>query len=448
MSPGSLCYHPAAVRRGDLVRRFAWLVMALAGLAAVRASANPLDNFGYTSRLIGMGGAGTAAAGTYDAAYYNPAGLGLLNGTELGIGVQLYRPFLKATTHALDTMTGRLEATTADRAAKLGTLYDIGLASPIPLGKGLDRVLFVGLNVVVPGTTLYEIRERPRNEAYFPFLEDRNRRLVLNAAVAARWKWAMLGVGLSMLPDVTGRVTVDFRGADGDNRVDVDVGAHVSPNVGLLFEPVQGLLLGVTWRGANRTYLELPVSMTVSGGSKFDARVVAYDWSTPHELAIGASWNDGNWLVTGDLTVSFFRQFRQSSPSVVVGNSAGGAKSPAWEPAPALHDAVTVRVGGEYRVLPALLVRAGFGYQQSPVPAQTDVSNLLDGDRLTGSVGLGFDASGVGGPPIDVDVHFAGTGLLTSRSEKTLFAPENPGYPWVEGSGWILNAGLSAKVRF
>ena len=41
------------------------------------------------------------------------------------------------------------------------------------------------------------------------------------------------------------------------------------------------------------------------------------------------------------------------------------------------------------------LVRAGFGWVQSPVPEQTATTNLLDGDRLTGSLGLGFDAAGV-----------------------------------------------------
>ncbi|MBP8972159.1 long-chain fatty acid transporter, partial [Myxococcota bacterium] len=60
--------------------------------------ANPLDTFGLTSANIAMGGGATGTADSYDAVWYNPAGLGQLDGFDFGLGTLIYRPFLKATT--------------------------------------------------------------------------------------------------------------------------------------------------------------------------------------------------------------------------------------------------------------------------------------------------------------------------------------------------------------
>ncbi len=432
--------------------RFAWALtvsLALLGLA-VPASANPLDTFGATSANIAMGGGATGLAGSYDACWYNPAGLGQLDGFDLGIGTLVYRPFLKATTHAEDG-TGRIVPATSARADTTRALMDIGLASPIPLGKKYPRLLFAGLHVAFPVGSIYAVRERPVQEAYFPFMEDRNRRLVLNAAVALRWKWAMLGVGVSMLPDVIGRVDVDFTKDSSANQALIDVNMSLAPTIGAMVAPIPGLTIGFTWRGANRTYIEIPVSAVLS--EKIAAvrlKVLAYDFSTPHQFALGAAYRTGQFTVAGDLTYSLYSDFQQSSPRVILYSSGSDGRivKETRPPDPDFRNTFAVRFGGEYRPLRALAIRAGFGWVQSPVPAQTGITNLLDGDRFTGSFGLGFDAVGVGGPPIGVDVHVAYTAMVSNRDAKYVFEPGNPGYPNVAGEGGVLNAGLTFRARF
>ena len=225
------------------MRRFGagLLVLAMALGAAGPVFANPLDTFGYTAKGMALGGAMTAAASSFDATYYNPAGLGMLKGFDLGLGAMTYKAFLTAKYSTLDKASGQLVRQSTRRNDTVRGSGDVGIASPVPLGKGLERVLFLGASVVIPGTTLYAVRERPIQQPYFPFMEDRNRRLVLNVAAAGRWKWLMVGAGFTFIPSVKGRVNVDFTDGGNQNLTEVDVGTRVSPNLGVLVEPCLGL---------------------------------------------------------------------------------------------------------------------------------------------------------------------------------------------------------------
>ncbi len=438
------------------MRRFAAVLLASTlALAASSADANPLDTFGYTAKGMSLGGAMTAAAGSYDSTWYNPAALGMLKGFELGLGASTWRTFLTAKYSARDA-DGNLVRRSQRRNTSMRGTGDLGLASSVPLGKHLDtvlshRLLYLGLSVVAPGTTLFAVRERPVQQPYFPMLEDRNRRLVLNAAAALRWKWLMVGGGFSFVPTVKGQVTVDFMEGENRNRTEVDVGTHLSGNAGLLVEPIPGLTIGLAWRGENRLDLSIPVDAVLSDKiAPIRLKVTAVDFSTPHELSLGAAYRRDRFLVTGDVTYYAYHRFRSSSPSVVLYSSAdeGETYRQMKVPDPGFHDAWAVRLGGEYRPIRPLAIRAGFSWVQSPVPAQTGDTNLLDGDRYSGSLGLGFDAEFVGGPPITIDAAFVGGGSPPNRDEKEELIPDNPGYPWVGSEAWYLLGSLSAKVRF
>lgn len=434
------------------IERLVWALAWALGSLSLPAAANPMDTFGNTARAIGMGGAMTAASRSYEATFYNPAALGMLQGLDFGLGTTLWRTFLQARTRVLNEETGTLDERTVDRNAALRGLAEVGLAAPIPLGRGLERHLFLGVGVSVPGTTLYGVRARPAEEAWFPFLEDRNRRLVLNAAAAGRWRWLMLGVGISFQPAVRGTVDVDLTNGGAQNRTFVNVDASISPNVGLQVEPLEGLTIGLCWRGENRTDIDIPVSAVLSDKiAPVRLRVTALDWFTPHQVALGVSWRRPRWTVAGDVTWSAWHRYRHSSPWVRLYSSAneGEVVQEQEVPSVAFHDAWAVRVGGEVRPHPAMVIRAGFGFVQSPVPDQTGVTNLLDGHRITGSLGLGFDGAGLRrSVPVTVDLALFGGGLVMNDVAKEEFLPGNPGYPSLGGRAGLVGGSLSARVRF
>lgn len=428
------------------MRSGALLVIAALLVAAIPVAANPMGTYGYTAKGLSLGGAMTAVASSFDATYYNPAGLARVNGVELGVGLSMRRTFLTARHSVDDASSGGLARAETERGGTGGEL-DLGLAAPIPLGAGLERVLFAGASVMLPGTTLYAIRERPIEQPVFPFLEERNDRLVLNLALAARWQWVLFGAGVSFLPKVAGRVDVDFTDGAGQNTTFVDVGTSLAPTVGVALLPLDGLSLGLTWRGENRLDLSMPVSVVISEKiTAIDLSVTSVDHSTPHELALGAAWQGHGWMVTGDVTYALYHRFRASFPDVVLFSSSGDLTSAS--PPVDFHDTWAVRLGGELRVAPGLDVRAGASWVQSPVPAQQGQTNLLDGDRFGGSLGAGLDLAELGGPPLTVDAAVAGGGFAPNRDAKTVFDAANPGYPWMEGQGAYVLGALSVTVRF
>ncbi len=434
-----VCYHsPPDGSAGSVKLR--GVIVAVALLAAQPLSrgavANPQDTFGAGSRAAGLAGAATAAASSHDACHYNPAALSRLQGPEAGIGFLAYHPFLRI--NDTDSPANRTRA-----------LVSFGFATPVPLGRGLGDVLFVGVDATLPGLSLYSIRAYPRSEPHFPFLEDRNRRLVLNAAVAVRpVGWLAVGAGFSLLPHVTGDVRVDFAGTGERSYTYVDVTAHLSPNVGFLAWPTASLAVALVWRGANRTRLRIPTSVDVSKIPPIRLNVEATEYSTPHQIALGIAWEVRPVFLSLDFIYSFYRQFDQSSPIVTLYDSTGAVTKVQTVGDPRFHDAVSVRAGAEWHVRGPWFARAGFAFAQSPVPAQESESNLLDGHRFTAAAGAGFDVGAAGGPPIRVDTHVAWTGMVSNRDEKTLLDPANPGYPTIRSGGSVLSGGLDVKMRF
>lgn len=435
--------------RGPFLRVFPAQILVIV-MATTLSRADPLDAYGAMSRNIAMGGTGVASAASFEACYYNPAGLALLTVPELGLGVQVYRPFLTATSFSADPDTGRRFVTENSRNAETGYLFEVGIASPIPLGKNLKHNLFMGVHVALPGATIYAIRDMSVSQPHFPMLEERNKRLSLNAAVAGRYKWFMLGVGFSTLPNVYGDVHVDFN--DGkSNTVDLDAELRLSLNVGLMFEPIQGLTIGLNYKG--ESYTDVGVTAVINETSDVSSTglqllVAGADYFVPHRLALGIGYKTPKWAVTGDATWYMYSRFRVSAPDVLVSDASAGLDQEIEIPDAGFSDTFSVRLGGEYRPIDALAVRAGFNWVQSPVPAQTGDSNLLDGDRFGGSLGLGFDSAAVGGPNLTLDGHVAVFGLVSNKDEKTVVSADNPGYPYVEGSGWVISGGLSLKYRF
>ena len=413
------------------------LIASAVVVASAQVRANPDETFAASARAGGMAGAMAAAAASYDACHHNPAALSRLQGPEAGLGVLVYRPFLRI--NGADAAANRTRA-----------LESVGFATPVPLGRGLGDILFLGIEAKVPGLSLYSIRSVPVTEPHFPFLQDRNRRLVLNVALAVRLHRILaIGAGFSLLPDVAGDVRVDFAGGGDRSYTFVDVTAHLSPNVGILVQPHRSWSFALVWRGANRTRLSIPTSVDVSKIPPIRLDVRSPEYWTPHQITLGVAWQVAPVLLDLDVTYAFYRDFEQASPTVVLYDSQGSVSKTNAVADPGFHDTIAVRAGVEWRIAEGpFLLRAGFAFQQSPVPAQHRESNLLDAHRFTGAIGAGLDVAAAGGPPLMLDVHLAWTGLAGNHDEKLVVAPSNPGYPSIRSGGGVFSAALDCKVRF
>jgi long-chain fatty acid transport protein len=96
-------------------------------------------------------------------------------------------------------------------------------------------------------------------------------------------------------------------------------------------------------------------------------------------------------------------------------------------------DVVALRVGGEYRVTPAVALRAGYAYDPTPVPGDTLSAELPDADRNCYTAGLGYKAG-----PVTLDASY----FYLQKKDRTVIQAA-PGTPGINGK-WEGDAHLVA----
>lgn len=427
-------------------RRGAWLALVTlaAGtlfVATHGAHAHPFDTWGFGSRSIGMGGGATATASDVDGVYYNPATTVRSGGFVVGVG------FLLA--------DDALEVNGRDASLATTSLLQVGLAAPLPLGEALKDRLFFAVAVVLPSTGLYDIDQRDDEAIAFPMWGARNRRLVLSATLAGRiTDWLSLGAGVALLPDVQGSVHVNLLSGGGENATRVQVDYDLGLVAGVLLEPLEWLAFGLTYRMGHATEVDLPVEAEVlSGVPAISARVVAPAYALPHEVAFGFQFKPSECLILGfDVTWYDYSQFAYSSPSVTAFDADGEVIRQTVPAAQRMSDTWAVRLGGEWRALEWLAVRAGYGYVPTPFPAQRGASNLLDAHRSVISLGLGFDIPRrlmwEGVERLAFDIHGQLHALSSRAVEKQEIMTDNPGYPTISLAGVTWSVGLTLTAVF
>jgi long-chain fatty acid transport protein len=411
-----------------IVRNKTLLIALLASLLGFKgAFANPEETFGVGARAMGVAGALTSVAMSYEATFYNPAGLTRVVSPEAGFGFLLYRPFFDINKNGSDANSTQF-------------LLNMGFASNFPLPFKIRDLLFIGLNLSVPPDRLYSIRALPSQEPHFLFFETRNKRLVVDFALAIKvHKILSIGAGFSILPNISGDVEVDLTKGENESRLSVDVKPRLSANAGIIVNPYKALSIAISWRGANKATIVIPVSVYLQNLPPIDLQIEAWEYSTPHTVTFGLGYDFGSFLVALDFSYYFYRDFYASVPTVTFGK-------PYYSKVLALHDSIALRIGGEVKVIKFLTLRSGFSFVQSPVPAQEDVANMLDCNRFTLSIGAGLDVPYV--PELSIDSAFSYMFLVKNHDEKMVFAPQNKGYPNIYYGGHLVAFGMNLRYRF
>jgi len=449
--------------------RFA-LVLAVLGWFTGSARANPQDTYGLGARAIGMGGGFTAAAEGTEALYYNVAGLAGLSRPLATVGTLVSRRSFRV-------------RGTPDRDETLA-LVQLGLATPLSLGRALERRVFLGLSVSLPTSALYDVVLPDDRAPAFPLVGDRDRRLVAAVGLAGRvFDWWQVGVGLTVLPDVRANVLVDLRHVGGRNESRIQVEPALAAMAGMRFHPLEWLSLGVTWRSAHHTRIDLsPVKVDVASNlDPVQAEITASSYSLPHEVALGAEAQVGSdWTVAADVTWSHFGGWRVASPTLAVCKTCprdcSTGQCPDYclvgvcesefrdEAAPvSFTDTFAPRAGAEWRPLDGLALRAGYGVVPSPVPAQTGSTSLLDGLRHVIAVGAGYvlhDLPELWPSTVAVDVHAQAqimpevgwaksTADADADGSPDLYqAGASTTWPTVRGSALLWSCGLDVRMEF
>lgn len=281
-------------------------------------------------------------------------------------------------------------------------------------------------------------------------------------------------------------------------QMEIGLKSSSAPTVGALWElgptieALDGLAVGLSFRGENKLEVATNVATDLTiwadlsdeppyaVGVKADGITMALmDLYVPRQATLGLSGTfvDDKLTAAADITWSDWSGFKL--PIATLGVPASDpVMGIAFETVPArdtaglvFYDTWIPKVGVEYKLGPYLTstrlrgmnvaLRAGGSFEPNPIPTQSGQTNLLNSDRVTGTLGLGFLS---GNPfmskkdrPLSVDLFFQTHYLIpeTHAKNPAFYQAADPttvdGYP-VNGAyvskGLIYAGGLTAGFDF
>jgi long-chain fatty acid transport protein len=460
--------------RARVIQRFIAFAAAAAAIGSARpAAAHVPDTYGFGSRGAAMGGATSADATDFSAAYYNPAGLVGATGVSISVGYVYGGNHLK--------MNGR-DNNVADAHGLIG-----GIVAP---GKLFGVLPFAfGLATYLPDDGISRIKalrqETPRWELY----DDRLSILFLTASVAVRpVSFLEIGGGLAFLAATRGRFAVSgradvLRPYDSALRheVDADLTSIRYPQVGARVKVADLGFVGLTYRGETKLPLSLDANLDgivdfagIEIPLLYDLQSRTIDAFLPQQVVVGLSFQkvrdlrvnvDVTWVNWGAYESPTARTTShldvEAPPGIPLELPAD--PKPTTAIPPAFEDRFVPRIGVEYvwqaaggaRTLPGetrerraveVPLRVGYVFERSPVPEQTGLTNFADADRHTVSFGAGVALNGVTEVlpgSIRLDVHGQAS-ILPERTMKKRSAADFVGDYTAGGSMLGLGATLSA----
>jgi hypothetical protein len=280
-----------------------------------------------------------------------------------------------------------------------------------------------------------------------------------------------MGVGVNVLGGVSGPATVN-EGASGapEPRLALNATTSVAVNVGVRFDPVKGLRLGLAFRqqfaapavvDSSAVIAGVPLTVNVGTNSAlFD----------PTTVVAAASVDLGRLGLELDASYAMWSAYQ--GPWVSVQATLPGVNLLSVLPERVARDVVSLRGAGTYRLdvgaSSEVVLRAGAGFEPSMLlSAQQGMTNLLDGDKLMGGLGATLSIHGLGKATLHIGAGINATRVFPYSQDKrvcqaapcppsTVAGPDlnhpaqgidNPGYPRLTGQGAFLSMALGIGVE-
>lgn len=355
-------------------RSIAVLGFATVLLVPAAAHANGFFLYETSPRAVAEGGAVTALAEEPATVLYNPAGMTRLDGFQAQFNLYTY-----FASNSFEDPAGN--KTSADMGifpipAEFVTYKPI---DKLALGVGGYSIYGLALNWpdrwegynLVKKASLRSYQAQP-SVAIGPFAG-----LSFGAGFDIIYGTVELSRGLPLGSGNWGTTTI--------GGTSIGYGA----NVGLLYEPMDALRVGLTYRSGVTMSLD-PGDATFEVAPEFDQQLkgqqVRVSLNLPPITTFGVSVNPTKSLQLG--ADAFYLQwskyksldFQFDDPAL------NSTEVKNW------HDAWEFRIGGQYS-LDRLALRAGFLFDQTPVPDDTLDPTLPDNHRLIPSIGAGYEFS-------------------------------------------------------
>ena len=351
------------------------------GIAALLATPLPAQASGFLiyeqgPSALAQGGAFVARADDPSAIFYNPAGLA---------DHQHFAVLVGGTGIITTTTASRLPpaGTSTDAQTRLFTPPTIYVSGPIGkrVAVGVGAFTQYGLGLTWPGQWVGGTR----------IVSADARSLNVNPTVAVQIRPGLyVGGGVSAVYGIFElRRNIDLVQGGGTVHLGGSAMAY-GANAGLLWEVVPDhLRLGLAYRSATHLHIndgKADFTVPPEFGDLLHDQPVTAVVQTPHLLALAGSVRTGEhtWLSL-DLVYATWQSFQSLTFTFPQNTDLSTSEPQRW------HNTLSVRAGGEWAVRGDLRIRAGAGYDASPVPATTLSPVIPDSDRLLLSAGAAYD---------------------------------------------------------
>jgi long-chain fatty acid transport protein len=420
------------------MRRAAWgAAFALLFLTS-HASATGSTSFAETPRVASLADAVSARPGDVGSMFQNPAGLADISSPEVILA------------SSYDSLSEWFARTNEPRQSLDRSFGSFGFAAGTPLpGPWWLRRVKVGLAVDLPAQYVLQvdIPERVDQPISPTYDAGPNRVSAIGALAVDVLPQLKVGGGINVTPSLTTPTTVSFvPGASTSIQNDVvvsldrDMPLAATPFLGVRAQPISGLGLALVYRGAAISHAGGDQS-TTAGPIIADSLVDYLVFWSPAQVVGGVAAGPLRGVsLSVDATYSEWSAFRSGFDTTLN---------------PPFHDTVSVMAGLEWTTLPWLTLRAGGGYEPSPIPEQTSDSNYLGAGTTVLAFGAGVDLRPIARIPIRIDAHARGRfGALETATKNpaslTDADPSTPGqqvnnlgYPGFSSRSSLYQTGVS-----
>ncbi len=377
----------------------------VAGLAVLGLS-SPAFPAGFHIReqgakAMGMANAFVAQADDPSAIFYNPAGLAFQNGSRMSLGVTVIQ--VPETEFEGKTWLGDKNVSGSEFSGKQSARPDIFFPPNIYATTKLESapVAFgIGINSLYPLAKRWDTTSPFRDDVKEVAIKPIN----VNPTVAFQWK----NLGIAFGVDYTyatlwlenAPYTTVYDGAG--NPINLNVGDLEIEgtgdgwgfNFGLLWRPVEQWSFGVSYRSRIKIKVDdgdadlmvsqkaqdvlgLPSHVNTDGSTDLtlpDTWSFAVAWRPTKKLTFELDVDRFGWSSYDELTLDF------EDETVLHDETLPKDWENTW----------TFRFGAQYAVNDNLDLRAGYAYDNTPVPDDTLGPDLPDSDRHNVTLGLGW----------------------------------------------------------
>ena len=329
------------------------------------------------SAALGMAGAFVGQADNPSAVWYNPAGITQLDGTRIAGGIIAIAPLMEH-----ENTDGTIDVSKRAIFLPLQLFATHKMNDTISLGLGITSPFGLSTNWAATSST--------SNVATFSKIET----IDINPTIAYKVTDALsLAIGIDymklqatmekiervVLPGPVDLGNHNFR-LKGD-------GAGWGANAAIKFRQSEKLDIGLTYR--SRIKVDVDGTAELTGGPAATSGSASTAITLPDLIQAGLSYKASDRLtINADLDYTMWSTYDRlvitSSQSLFNATEEKGWKN-VW----------ALRIGGQYKLSDQWKLRAGYVYDQNPVPADRLETSLPDSDRQGITIGGGYTIGNV-----------------------------------------------------